>query len=89
MDDKLPIDVDLTTKPLTFRWRQRVDGINGIVIQDCSGPIPSVIEMQVASVIEMAKRLQRENKELRGQIDSLTRRPVTQPPATQTAKKKG
>ena len=64
----LPIDIISGTNPPKFRWRYTVDTMNGIVVQDCEGPLPLSVEKAVQLLIEVAKQALTENAALREQL---------------------
>lgn len=63
MDD-LPIEIVHGTDPPRFYWQQQVDGRT----VNHSGVVSSTMEMALAKLIFEARRLTKENAELRGKL---------------------
>ena len=54
-----------------------MDTMNGMVTQECEGPIPPSVERAVADLIAMTKQLAIENNELRSKVTALQNRAPT------------
>lgn len=91
MSTKLPIDVVPGRQPLQFFWTDMIDDMSGarrIIKQE--GSLPAGVDNKVASLIALAKRLEKqndavmaENLNLREQLDGLLaeKQRATQPTA--------
>jgi hypothetical protein len=71
---RLPIDVVPNTDPPRFRWRQLVGGFSGPQSLDHEGALPLTVEQAVLKLVQMNKRLLRENTSLSKQLDAANRR---------------
>ncbi len=65
----LPIDI-ASTKPLKFKWRYKVDTLNGPRVQECMGALPSNVENVVLELVALCKVQEQEIVGLRRQIEA-------------------
>lgn len=77
---QLPIDLIPGTTPPRFRWRRKVDTVVGVVDVEHEGCMPSSVEDSVVKLLDMTKKLAKDNDELRrsaGQLPPKRELPVS------------
>lgn len=65
---KLPIDVIPGSDPPRFAWRRIIDTAGSREVIEMDGMVPVSIEKSLADLVQLTKRLARENASLRGQL---------------------
>ena len=66
---KLSIDVVPGSNPPLFRWQQEIDTVIGKRNVEHEGVLPLTVEVAVVKLINMVKRLERENLVMRGSLN--------------------
>lgn len=84
----LPIDVVPNRVPRCFRWKYRADSPAGAAVQTLEGGLPASVEAAVANLIEYAKHLHKENKELWEKLEAMNKDKMpAQPPTKEKVKR--
>lgn len=84
---RLPIDIAVPqSTPLRFKWRYRLPESN--IVQECEGAMIPSMEAPLANLIQLAHRLQKENKELWDRVEEMGKK-LAEPVVEQVAATKG
>lgn len=75
---RLPIDVVAGSRPLRFKWIQRVDSVGGVRTVDYEGTLVPSVEWSICELITLCKQQAQQIKELQRIVNELTDRVAAQ-----------